>query len=503
MPQISYEGFIGASYTGDSISVDGQRSINLFPEVVESRHGKSGVYLMGTPGQKLLLSPAARDAGLDTLPDKPVRGIAAGDGRLFVAAGGSFFEVFSNWTYNLLGTINRGTSPVQIFFNGVQLFIVSEGQGYCAAGDIDGVIHITPVIAASTGAYLDTRFIAQTPDSSQFQISQSLDGLTWDPLDFASKEGDAFHLTSMLTDHQLLVLFGSRSTEFWEDAGNPDFPLQRVGGGVIEQGCGSGFSPAKVAPDTFMWQGYDALGEGIIWKATGYNPTRASNHCVEAALQRYRKAGARLDNTVGVGKQHGGHNFYELHVPSANGGAGATWVYDDTASVQMGSPQWHEKASWSDGIYKAPIDRPHAYCFGMHITGDATNGNLYEESLDYFDQAGTPIRRLRSAPHVHANGNMVFYGAFWVDAMVGGASQLLDGAGNVRAPQMMRQISNDGGYTWGNELWRGMGMTGRYKARARWTRGGRARDRCDRIIMTDPIRWVLINCEMEAESGTA
>ena len=126
-----------------------------------------------------------------------------------------------------------------------------------------------------------------------------------------------------------------------------------------------------------------------------------------------------------------------------------------------------------------------------------------EESLDYFDAAGAAIRRMRSSPHLHGDGNMVYFGALWVDAAVGGLSNLLDGAGNPRPPQMMRQISNDGGYTWGPELWVGMGMTGQYKARARWTRSGRARDRCDRIVVTDPIRWVLINAHIDVEIGTA
>ena len=500
--QIAYPGFIGGSYTNASISVDGERTVNFFPEAVESGHGKNSVFLMGTPGLKKLVS-AAR-AGLDTLPDKPVRGIYAGDGRLFVAAGFTVFEVMSDWTYSVRGNINGGNSPVQMFFNGAQMFIVSAGQGYLDSGNApDGTPIFAPVVAASTGALLDTFFIAQTPDSNQFVISASNDGSTWDPLDFASKEGDAFRLVSTLTDHELLILFGTQSIEFWQDVGGATFPFQRISGGVIEQGCGAGFSPAKVGEGTVMWLGYDVRGEAVVWKATGYNPQRASNHCVETALQGYRKAGARLDTCVGIAKQMGGHQFYELHVPAANGGLGATWVYDDTASTQLGAAQWHEKASWDQGQWKAPIDRPHAYCYGMHITGDAHSGNLYEESFDYFDHAGAPIRRMRSAPHLHNNGNMVFYGAMWVDAMVGASSKLLDGNGHPRPPQMMRQSSNDGGFTWGNERWVSMGMTGQYRARARWNRGGRARDRCDRIIVTDPIQWVLINAELEIELGTA
>lgn len=504
MQKIPYPGFISGTYTNASISVDGEKTVNFMPEVVESGHGKNNVFLMGTPGLKKLVS-AAR-AGLDTLPDGPIRGLWAGAGRLFVVAGASVFEVFQDWTYNLLGNVARVNTPAQIFANGVQLFIVSGGQGYLTEwkNPTDPTsVTLVPVIPATTGEYMDTFFIAQTPDSNKFQISGSLDGSSWDPLDFASKEGDAYNIISTIVCQETLTLLGERSTEAWIDVGGANFPFQRQQGAVIEQGCGATFSPARIGQGMIAWLGYDARGEGVVWKATGYTPVRISNYCVENALQGYRKAGANLNSAVGVAKQIGGHQLYELHIPEANNGRGACWVYDDTVSQQLGSPQWHERLSWSNGNWAAPWGRYHAYAWGQHIVGDFRNGNLYEESFDYLDDDGTLIHRMRSCPHLHDNGNMVFYGAFWVDAMVGGPSNLLDGAGNPRPPMMMRQSSNDGGYTWGNEMWASVGMTGQYKARARWNRGGRARDRCDKIIVTDPIRWMLINCEVEVEEGTA
>jgi hypothetical protein len=501
MQQVSYKGLIGSTYSNAAISVSGDRSVNLFVEVVESGTGKNNVFLRGTAGLKKLVS-AAR-TGQDTLPDQPIRCAWAGSERLFVVAGATVFEVFPDWTYRTLGTVLRDNAPAQIFANGNQLFIVSGGQGYTTASDVTGTLSLQAVIPATTGEYLDTYFIAQTPSSSQYQLSKSLDGLTWDPLDFATKESDAFHIVSTLTDHQLLILFGERSIEFWQNVGGADFPLQRVDGGVIEQGCGAVASPARIGTGRIAWLGYDSRGEGIVWAASSYQPERISNHCVETALQGYRKAGARLDNCVGIAKQLGGHHFYELHVPDANQRAGATWVYDDTASGQLKSPQWHERLAWDTefGNWKAHWGRTHCYVFGKHIVGDYRNGNLYEESFDYFDDDGTPLRAMRSAPHLHNNGSMVFYGALWMDCVVGDTSNLMDGNGNPRPPQMMRQISNDGGRRWGEELWVGMGMTGEYRARARWTRGGRARDRCDRFVITDPIQRILINAELECEVG--
>ena len=237
MPQVPYKGFIGSTYTNASISVSGDRSANFMVEVVESGEGKNNVFLMGTPGLKKLVSVAR--AGLESLPDGPVRGLWAGAGRLFVVAGATVFEVMQDYTYNTLGNVDRVTSPAQIFSNGNELFIVSGRQGYLTTwtDPTDPTsVTIVPIIAAATGEYLDTFFIAQDPDSNEFHISASLDGSSWDSLDFASKESDAYRIVSTIVCQETLFLLGERSTEPWQDAGNPDFPFQRVPGAVIEQG---------------------------------------------------------------------------------------------------------------------------------------------------------------------------------------------------------------------------------------------------------------------------
>ena len=46
------QGFIGPAYTLDSVNVDAQRAVNLYPEVIQSQTGKGGqqVYYKSTPG---------------------------------------------------------------------------------------------------------------------------------------------------------------------------------------------------------------------------------------------------------------------------------------------------------------------------------------------------------------------------------------------------------------------------------------------------------------------
>jgi len=126
------KGFISGSFPEASPNSDAQRSINLYPQFAESGTAASEGTLRGTPGLAVLA----------TLPKSPIRGLWAGGaplttgGRLFAAAGDTLYEVFANWTYTALGTIgdDAGHTPVQIFPNGSQLFIVSAGNAYLADG---------------------------------------------------------------------------------------------------------------------------------------------------------------------------------------------------------------------------------------------------------------------------------------------------------------------------------------------------------------------------------
>ena len=66
-------------------------------------------------------------------------------------------------------------------------------------------------------------------------------------------------------------------------------------------------------------------------------------------------------------------------------------------------------------------------------------------------------------------------------------------------PQVMLQMSNDGGHSYGSENWRGAGKLGEYKKRLIWNRLGASRDRVFRIKVTDPVKWVILGAFVEVE----
>ena len=121
-----FKGFIGPSYTLQSVDVDCQRSVNLYPEINEEGTGTEGevVSLVSTPGLPLLC----------TLPTGPIRGnYTDSNGQLWAVGGNVLYQISSSWTYAAIGTLNTSTGPVSFSDNGSQVVVVDGSYGYYAS----------------------------------------------------------------------------------------------------------------------------------------------------------------------------------------------------------------------------------------------------------------------------------------------------------------------------------------------------------------------------------
>lgn len=66
-------------------------------------------------------------------------------------------------------------------------------------------------------------------------------------------------------------------------------------------------------------------------------------------------------------------------------------------------------------------------------------------------------------------------------------------------PNIILQVSNDGGYSWGPGLPKTVGKAGERQARCAWYKLGSARDRVFRVTVTAPVKWVIIGASMRVE----
>ena len=470
---------VGPSYTARSLNFDAQRSINFYPEVSESGTSKSVAALIGTPGLRLWAALAGGN----------IRGcVRFNSTTSVVVCGGNVYSVSNTGVSQLLGTIAADTTPVKMASNGTVIMLVTGPAGYIV--DPTAANLITPISdpsfdGADTVDFLDGYFVFNKPGTGQFQIT-GLYNTTIDPLDFATAEGSPDKLISLIVDHRELWLFGENSTEVFYNSGNPDFPFERIQGAFIEQGCAAKFSVAKMDNSVF-WLSADDRGQGMVQRAVGYQPQRISTHAVEFAIGGY----SRIDDAIAYTYQQEGHSFYVLTFPTAN----ATWVFDASTNL------WHERA-WRNPD-DASLNRHRSNCqmafAGEVLVGDWENGNLYALDLDVYTDNGVLMPSIRQTAHT-ANGRFwQFFYRLWVDMETGVGLN----AGQGSNPQVMLQWSDDGGHTWSNELWVTAGKLGAYTARAVWRRLGRSRDRVWRITITDPVKRVLIDGDVELKVGVS
>ena len=497
---------LGSSYVTRSVNAADARMVNLFPEVIPEG-GLEPAFLNRAPGLRRLA----------TIGTGPIRGLwdfAPDSNTAFVVSGTQLFKINRSYTATLLGTV-VGTGPVSIADNGTQLFIAANGPSYIYNNTTNVFQQITDPDfpgAVSVG-YLDGYFVFNEPNSQKIWITSLLDGLSVDPLDFASAEGAPDEVTGLIVDHREVWVLGTNSVEVWYNAGTADFPLQRIQGAFNEIGCISPYSLAKLDNGVF-WLGSDARGKGIVYRANGYTGTRISTHAVEWQIQQYND----ITDAFGYTYQQDGHSFYVLIFPSAN----TTWVYD------VATQAWHERAGFNNGDFTRHRSNCQMAFNNEIIVGDFENGNIYAFDLEDYSDNGQIQKWLRTwralptgqnnfkrtAQHtlqlnceagVGLNGiaypvrnNSAIANIAIASVAVAGANSLQPADAAI-TPQVMLRWSDDGGHTWSSEHWASIGKIGVYGQRTFWRRLGmtlKLRDRVYEISGTDPVKIAITGAEL-------
>lgn len=477
-------GFVGPTYIRGA---QRERTINLYPEFVETNNPKSKIEFHATPGLQVHT----------TLPQSPVRALWAGDNRLFAVAGTGFYEVYSGGTYASRGTVATDSinSRAQILSNGTQLLIVSGGNAYCDNGGAANGANAVYQREGSYGTYIDGYFVVLKPNTNQFYLSGLRDGTSWNELDFGVKEGAPDRLIAVEGNAPHLWLFGRRTTEVWYHSGAADFPFERVPGGVIEEGA---VNPHTIVDldDSLFFLAEDNRGGPVVFRTRGMQLERVSNIFIETSLALWPQQS--LSQLTAFGYIYGHHRFYVLTLPLAASGSG-TWVYD--CATQM----WHEwlYRSASPAEWQPTLARCHAYTTpgyagvgagGVHYVGSRATGKIYSLMTGVATDDGAAIMRYRQAPHVTDENRALFHHRFELDAL-----------GPLDETNTTLRWSDDNGTSWTTPRAprTPAAPTGRLR-RLVWPRLGRSRDRIYALTISGGVAsdLAIIDAYLTGAPGT-
>lgn len=458
---------VGSSYEMEDRSFASQRTINMYPIMAEVQGTKEVTALAPCPGLELFA----------TAGGGPIRNsFTTADGRAFVVSGWELYEIETDGTATLQGTLLTGTGEVSIEQNPTQLMIVDGLYGYIFTLATDTFAQITdgdfpvPIYLG----YQDGYFIVVKKDSQQFFISALNDGTSWDALDFTSVESNPDDLVACVSDNANLWLFGDQTTEVYQNTGSAAFPFERIPGAIMETGCAAPHTVRQM-DNTIFWLGTDSQGQGIVWKAQGYDAVRVSTQAIEKIIE---EATDFTDSYAWVYHQRG-HVFYCLQIKDLE----TTLVYD--AATQ----QWHER-SWKDpatNTEQLHLGQSHFFFQRENMVGSRIDGKIYKMSLDYYDDAGDEMHRTRISPHYQEENRLITHSQLELDCAVGQGLT----AGQGSDPKISLFVSDDGGHNYGNRLDRSLGKLGEYHTRVKWNKLGRSRDRVYKIVVTDPVFFQL------------
>jgi len=466
-----YPGFIGGSYQAQAVTADQEQTINWYVEGAESAGATSRSALYPTPGVSQL---ANETTGIG-------RAHYAIGGREFAVIGTKFFEIGLTGTLTQRGTVAIDANPATISANGDsggELFVTSGGNGYIynlASNLLSQIAQLNGT--ATMGDMLDGFFLCLDAATSTLQISNLLDGTTWQPSQIARRNLAPDRWVAMKVLGRYIWLLGQQTTEVWYNSGASPFPFAPYSVGVIPHGIAAPFSATIVGP-TICWLQASHFGAAKVMQATGFAPNEVSTIPLQIAINGYNN----IADAVGDCYTDLGHTFFLLSFVNAD----ITWTLDTGTGV------WSQRGTWipENNAFAAWRPRYHAYIFNQHRLLDATSGVVYVMSSSIAtDSGGRLIRRVRRAPGLMNEMQRVFYSSFELDLEPGlGLS-----AGQGSQPQACLRMSNDGGKTWGSEIWRNAGPLGEFQHRVRWTRCGAARRRVFEVSLSDPVPWRLTN----------
>jgi hypothetical protein len=432
-------------------------------------------YAQQTPPEgraPILVQGIAGNTPFATVGSPPQRAAIQLNNILYCVSGGSFVSVSSTGAVTTIGAVPT-IGEVDIAKIPGQVAVLIEPNLWVYDGSAFNMVTDGDFTArgAKRMAVVDNYGGFVEPRSGRWFICDLADFTVYDSLDFATAEGSPDNLLSIESNNRQFILFGEDSCEIWDNTAASGFPFERNPNGYVECGCGAAHSTCSV-DNTVYWIDQDRLARRL----EGNIARRFSTEGVEQKWQDY----STIEDARGIPYVFDGHTFVVFTFPTA----GATWTYD------INTQEWHERQSYGQDHWRAAWI---VKAYDKTLVGDTQTGQIAQLDATSHTEWGTTLLREATSGAIVDNGRWINHDRLEIDLDVGNAP--LSGQGS--APEIMLDVSDDGGVTFRARSNRNLGATGKYRTRVHWDRGGRSRERVYRFRVTDPVPFVVTGSKLD------
>lgn len=467
----------GVGVKGLSPAITAQRRINCYLSPRQDAD-RTNLALIGSPGLTAFST---------TIGANPSRGMWPVDTLatplLFSVHGNTLYSINNAGITAVVGAIGTSSGDVSMVDNGTFLMLVDGFKGYVynmlIPAGLNQIVSGNFPSNPQTVTWQDTYFIVNDGLTNQINLSLNSDPTTWPAVNINFTGSAPGAVQALIADHSILNIFGGVFAEFWQDTGSADFPYAPIPGSAQEYGLASPFSLCKY-DNSLAGLFKNRMGEVNVSRMSGFRLQQISNQEIDFILNSY----VNVADCKGFGYMLGGHPILQLGFPSAQ----KTWEFD------AASQAWGERQDTNGGRYWG---NKFASFVNRQLVSDYRNGNIYEIDTNVYDDNGSSMPMEVWSKHIWNDDKYISIPQIQIDIESGVGLTVGQGVN----PQLMLEVSKDGGQTFTAVSWASMGAIGQYTQRVIWRRLGRARDWVLRLRITDPVKRIITGASAEVIGG--
>lgn len=411
------------------------------------------------------------------------------------------------WAYNLIdgGELHRITLPDRVTGDGGQInptHVCVVGGSVCINDRTSGFVYYSVPYPLNS----DTREVFQThmvdgkrepiydPDNPYKIMTDTVDAFDWMFYDsygvqqYFNAESSSDNVRAIESIGPNLYLFGYKTIEIWQRGSGEDSTWQRQSYTTnASNGLQSPNSIAICGSNLYYLGSGESYAKGVLM-VSGQQYSKISEDWLDEKL--LQETG---DSAYAFAYAQGSHNFYVLQLSNLQ----ETWVYDTETK------QWHQRVSRVQASGDETRWRPCAMIwFKGQFFAYCNDGCEYKHSDDYWyedygshDQRLPMIRHRQGAVIVNEEKPFIFH-ELAVECNVGTWSDY-----SIQ-PEMLLEVSRDGGNTWGHVRRCRMGNVGQYSRRVRFHNLGYNRLCVLKITYSHPTSLELTACSQRVSPTT-